>query len=75
MPDELLNDEEMAPFLAHFLAFVDDLAGDVRGVGDGRRQPDEKYAGTLDYLVRSPLIVEALVGRAAAGRTPTATPA
>lgn len=61
MPESLLNDPEMAPFLAHFLQFVDDFEVTFEASEMVVANPAELYAGTLDYLVRSKLIVEQLV--------------
>jgi hypothetical protein len=63
MPESLLTDPEMAPFLAHFLQFVEEWQVTFEASEMVVANPEEKYAGTLDYLVRSPLIVEELVAR------------
>lgn len=61
VPDELLNDPEMAPFLEHFLAFVEDYGVTFEASEMVVANPDEMYAGTLDYLLRSSRIVELLI--------------
>lgn len=61
VPDELLNDAEMAPYLAKFLEFVHDFSVAFEASEMVVANPDEKYAGTLDYLVRSARIVDLLV--------------
>ncbi len=61
VPDELVNDPEMAPFLEHFLQFIADYDVTFEASEMVVANPDEKYAGTLDYLVRSRLIVDQLV--------------
>ena len=60
MPDELIENPELAPFLRHFISFVEDWqvtfeASEMTVANYGRG-----YAGTLDYLVRSPLISDLL---------------
>lgn len=59
----MLNDPEMAPFTKHFLRFVDEWQVTFEASEMVVANPEEKYAGTLDYLVRSPLIVAELVCR------------
>lgn len=61
MPEHLLNDPEMAPFLAHFLRFVEDWDVTFEASEMVVANPTELYAGTLDYLVRSARIVDQLV--------------
>lgn len=61
VPDELLDDPEMAPFLEHFLRFISDFGVTFEASEMVVANPEEKYAGTLDYLVRSARIVDALV--------------
>lgn len=56
MPAALLDDPEMAPYLHHFLCFVEDwqVKFEASEMVVGNRTAG--YAGTLDYLLRSPLI-------------------
>ncbi|WP_377271873.1 hypothetical protein [Peterkaempfera sp. SMS 1(5)a] len=56
LPAELLRDDEMAPYLANFLQFVEDwqVTFEASEMVVGNRE--HGYAGTLDYLLRSPLI-------------------
>jgi hypothetical protein len=56
MPEELLNDPEMRPYLRNFLRFVDEwqVTFEASEMVVGNRTFG--YAGTLDYLLRSPLI-------------------
>ena len=60
IPEELLADEELAPFLDHFLRFVEEwqVTFEASEMVVGNEQ--EGYAGTLDYLLRSELIAAAL---------------
>ncbi|MCP3817797.1 hypothetical protein NLX86_06505 [Streptomyces sp. A3M-1-3] len=56
VPAELLDDPEMAPYLHHFGRFVRqwDVTFEASEMVVGNRTAG--YAGTLDYLLRSPLI-------------------
>ena len=56
IPADLVNDEEMAPYLRNFLRFVDEwqVTFEASEMVVGNRTAG--YAGTLDYLLRSPLI-------------------
>jgi hypothetical protein len=60
IPAALTADREMVPYLRHFEAFVRDWQVEFEAsemvVGSTRHG----YAGTLDYLLRSPLIAAAL---------------
>lgn len=60
VPPEIDDDEDMAPYLTHFEAFVRDwrVTFTASEMIVGNRT--HLYAGTLDYLLRSPLIAEAL---------------
>lgn len=58
MPEELLADEEMAPFLEQFLLFVETCEVTFTASEMVVANPGEGYAGTLDYMLRSPLIVK-----------------
>ncbi len=66
VPDELLHDEEMAPFLANFLTFVDDWQVTFTASEMVVANYSDAYAGTLDFMFGSQLIYDALV---AAGYT------
>jgi hypothetical protein len=56
IPADLVQDEEMAPYLRHFLRFVQEwrVTFEASEMVVGNRTAG--YAGTLDYLLRSPLI-------------------
>jgi len=60
MPEELLNNEEIRPYLEHFFRFVEEwqvtFEASEMVVGNFR----DGYAGQLDYLLRSRLIAAAL---------------
>lgn len=60
VPPEIGDDEDMAPYLTHFEAFVRDwrVTFTASEMIVGNRT--HLYAGTLDYLLRSPLIADAL---------------
>lgn len=60
VPPEIDDDEDLAPYLTHFEAFVKDwrVTFTASEMIVGNRT--HLYAGTLDYLLRSPLIAEAL---------------
>ncbi|MCX4827134.1 hypothetical protein OG746_26930 [Streptomyces sp. NBC_01016] len=60
MPAELLGDPNLTPFLDHFLTFVEDwqVTFEASEMVVGNRE--QGYAGTLDYLLRSPLVAAAL---------------
>ncbi|MEV6081695.1 hypothetical protein AB0L80_42460 [Streptomyces sp. NPDC052069] len=60
IPAELVDDPEMAPYLAHFLRFVEEwqVTFEASEMVVGSRTAG--YAGTLDYLLRSRLITAAL---------------
>ncbi|MBX7464892.1 hypothetical protein K1Y80_02195 [Streptomyces sp. MAG02] len=60
MPAELLGNPELAPFLDHFLRFVDEWQVEFEASEMVVGNEAEGYAGTLDYLLRSPLIAAAL---------------
>ncbi|GHI91693.1 hypothetical protein [Streptomyces olivaceus] len=60
MPPELLTDPELTPFLDHFLHFVEEWQVTFEASEMVVGNEDEGYAGTLDYLLRSPLIAAAL---------------
>ncbi|MGE9282290.1 hypothetical protein ACP4B2_27600 [Streptomyces rochei] len=60
MPADLLTNDELAPFLDHFLTFVEEWQVEFEASEMVVGNEDEGYAGTLDYLVRSPLIAAAL---------------
>lgn len=56
MPEELLSDPEMTPFLDHFLRFVEEWQVTFEASEMVVGNEEAGYAGTLDYLLRSPLI-------------------
>lgn len=60
MPLELVESRELAPFLRHFVRFVEEwqvtFEASEMVVGNFAKG----YAGTLDYLLRSPLIARCL---------------
>jgi len=60
MPADLLNDPELVPFLDHFLTFVEEWQVTFEASEMVVGNEEQGYAGTLDYLVRSPLIEQAL---------------
>lgn len=60
MPAELLDDPELVPFLDHFLRFVEEWQVTFEASEMVVGNEEEGYAGTLDYLLRSPLIEQAL---------------
>jgi hypothetical protein len=60
MPADLLNDPELVPFLDHFLRFVEEWQVTFEASEMVVGNEEEGYAGTLDYLLRSPLIAAAL---------------
>lgn len=60
MPAELLDDPELVPFLDHFLRFVEEWQVTFEASEMVVGNEEEGYAGTLDYLLRSPLIAAAL---------------
>lgn len=60
MSEELLNNQDLAPFLDQFLRFVDEWQVTFEASEMVVGNEEQGYAGTLDYLVRSPLIAAAL---------------
>jgi hypothetical protein len=60
MPEELLDDEELAPFVSHFLRFVEEWQVEFEASEMVVGHEEHGYAGTLDYLLRSRLIAAAL---------------
>lgn len=60
IPQELLDDEEMKPYIDHFERFVDDWQITFTASEMVVANYDERYAGTLDYTLRSPLFATAL---------------
>lgn len=60
---DLADDPDMAVFMRHFEQFVADWEVTFDASEMVVANPDELYAGTLDYLVRSRRIVEHLVGQ------------
>lgn len=60
MPEALLADEELAPFLENFLSFVADWEITFEASEMVVGNLTDGWAGTLDYLLRSPRIAAAL---------------
>lgn len=60
IPADLLDDPELAPYIEHFLAFVRDWQIDFEASEMVVGNYEEGYAGTLDYLYRSPVIARLL---------------
>ncbi|MGW4043030.1 hypothetical protein [Streptomyces sp. NPDC004721] len=60
MPEELLTDPNLTPYLDHFLAFVEEWQVEFEASEMVVGNEEDGYAGTLDYLLRSPLIAAAL---------------
>jgi hypothetical protein len=60
VPEELLNDEEMAPFLENFLRFVKEWQITFEASEMTVGNLTDGWAGKLDYLFRSPLIARLL---------------
>jgi len=58
MPAELLDDPEMQPFLQHFFRFIDEWQIEFEASEMVVGSYEQGYAGTLDYLLRSPLLAE-----------------
>lgn len=61
LPADLLDDPEMAPYLEHFLTFVSDFGVTFEASEMVVANHEERYAGTLDYLIRCPIIVDQLI--------------
>lgn len=60
IPENLTADPEMAPYIHHFEAFVRDWQITFTASEMVVADYEHKFAGTLDYLVRSPLLEYAL---------------
>ena len=60
IPADLLDDQELAPYIDNFLAFVRDWEIDFEASEMVVGNYDDGYAGTLDYLYRSPVIARLL---------------
>ncbi|MFE1849924.1 hypothetical protein [Streptomyces sp. NPDC059489] len=60
MPEEILTDPNLTPFLDHFLTFVDEWQVEFEASEMTVGNYEQGYAGKLDYLLRSPLIAMAL---------------
>ncbi|WP_405543995.1 hypothetical protein OG478_23030 [Streptomyces phaeochromogenes] len=60
MPEELLTNPELTPFLDHFLRFVEEWQVTFEASEMVVGNEEAGYAGKLDYLVKSPLIAAAL---------------
>lgn len=61
VPDDLLADEELAPYLDQFLRFVAEWAVEFTASEMVVVSDAERYAGTLDYVLRSAPIVRQLI--------------
>jgi hypothetical protein len=61
VPADLAADEEMAVFLGHFERFVSEWDVTFEASEMVVANPEQKYAGTLDYLVRSERLVAGMV--------------
>jgi hypothetical protein len=60
MPEELLTDPNLTPFLDHFLTFVEEWEVTFEASEMVVGNEVDGYAGKLDYLLRSPLVAAAL---------------
>lgn len=60
LPEELLTDEEMAPYLENFLRFIDEWQVEFEASEMVVANYANRYAGKLDYLLRSPRIAAQL---------------
>ncbi|MER7213140.1 hypothetical protein ABT340_39265 [Streptosporangium sp. NPDC000239] len=60
MPEAILTNPEMAPYIANFEAFVADWQITFTASEMVVADYDHKFAGTLDYLLQSPLLAQAL---------------
>lgn len=56
VPQDLLDNEEVAPLLPHFHQCVEDWQITFEASEMVVANPDDGWAGTLDYLMRSPFI-------------------
>lgn len=60
VPDELLLDEDIAPYLEHFLRFVEEWQVTFEASEMVVGNLTDGYAGTLDYLLKSRLVAAAI---------------
>lgn len=60
VPEELLDDEDIAPYLRHFERFVQEWQVTFEASEMVVGNLTDGYAGTLDYLLRSKLITAAI---------------
>lgn len=60
LPESVLADKEMAPYLANFLRFVEEWQVTFEASEMVVANPTEKYAGRLDYIMSSPIIAQLL---------------
>lgn len=60
IPDTIVNDPEMQPYIRHFEAFVSDWQIEFTASEMVVADYEHQFAGTLDFLLRSPLLAEAL---------------
>jgi len=73
IPDDLLNDPEMAVYLDNFLRFCKECEVEFRASEMVVGNYEAGYAGTLDYILRSPLLVRLIrfqLPKLFAGETP-----
>ena len=60
IPEAITSDPEMRPYIANFEAFVSDWQITFTASEMVVADYEHKFAGTLDYLIRSPLLAAAL---------------
>jgi hypothetical protein len=60
MPAELADDPEMQPYILNFEQFIADWRIEFTASEMVVADYEHKFAGTLDYLLRSPLLAQAL---------------
>ncbi|MFC6081068.1 hypothetical protein [Sphaerisporangium aureirubrum] len=60
IPDDVLDNPEMQPYIVHFEEFVSDWQITFTASEMVVADYEHKYAGTLDYLLTSPLLAAAL---------------
>lgn len=66
VPQALLDDREMRPYVANFKRFVDEWQVTFTASEMVVANYDERYAGTLDYTLTSPLLTHVLEAPAGA---------
>lgn len=60
IPDAITSDPEMRPYIAHFDRFIDEWQIEFTASEMVVADYEHQFAGTLDYLLRSPLLAAAL---------------